>query len=77
MLLDFYEDYKCLIVNAHHELILIRTRNAYNCLGNPVTESEIELFKVQWMPHIALNEVKLSMLRVLESGRYLRMSFRS
>ena len=30
------------------------------------------------MPHVALNEVnKLSMLRALESGHYLSMSFRS
>ena len=80
MLLGFCEDYKRLIVNARHELILIRARNDNNCLvGNPVTESEVELFKVQWrMPHVALNEVnKLSMLRALESGHYLSMSFRS
>ncbi|KAG5322118.1 MOS1T transposase, partial [Pseudoatta argentina] len=79
MLLGFCEDYKRLIVNARHELILIRARNN-NCLvRNPVTESEVELFKVQWrMPHVALNEVnKLSMLRALESGHYLSMSFRS
>ncbi|KYN18876.1 hypothetical protein ALC57_08806 [Trachymyrmex cornetzi] len=78
MLLGFCEDYKRLIVNARHELILIRARNDNNCLvGNPVTE--IELFKVQWrMPHVALNEInKLSMLLTLESGRYLSMSFRS
>jgi len=74
MLLGFCEDYKRLIVNARHELILIRARNDNNCLvensvENPVTESEVELFKVQWrMPHVALNEVnKLSMLRTLES----------
>jgi len=59
MLLGFCEYYKRL------ELSLIQARNNYNCLvGNPVTESEVELFKVQWrMPHVALNEVnKLSML---------------
>jgi len=43
-----------------------------------VTESEIELFKVQWRtPHIALNKInKLSMLRALESS-CLSMNFRS
>ncbi|XP_018376373.1 PREDICTED: uncharacterized protein LOC108769728 [Trachymyrmex cornetzi] len=48
-------------------------------VGDPATEPTLELFKVQWrMPHVALNEVnKLSMLRALESGRYLSMSFRS
>ncbi|KYM95359.1 hypothetical protein ALC62_13999 [Cyphomyrmex costatus] len=80
MLLGFCEDYKRVIVNARHELILIRARNDNNCiLGNSATEPEVELIKVQWrMPHVMLNEItKLSMLRALESGRYLSMSFRS
>ena len=69
MLLSFCEDYKRVIVNARHELILIWVRNDYNLLvSNPATEPEIELFKVQWrMPYVALNEIiKLSMLRTLE-----------
>ena len=80
MLLGFCEDYKCVIVNARHELLLIRSRKDYNCLvGNPVTEPEIKLFKVQWrMPHVALKEInKLSILRALENGRYLNINFRS
>ncbi|XP_070525278.1 uncharacterized protein [Cardiocondyla obscurior] len=42
-------------------------------------ESEIELHKIQWrMSHVILNEInKLSMLRTLDSGRYLSMTFRS
>jgi len=79
-LLGFCEDYKRVVVNSCHELILIRARSDNNCLvGNPTTEPEIDLLKVQWrMPHVILNEVnKLSLLRALESGRYLSMSFRS
>jgi len=35
MLLSFCEDYKRVVVNARHELILIQSRNDYNCLvGN-------------------------------------------
>lgn len=80
LLLGFCEDYKRVVVNARHELILIRARNDNNSIkGDSKTEPEIELFKVQWrMPHIMLNEVnKLSLLQTLESGRYLSMSFRS
>ncbi|XP_036142905.1 uncharacterized protein LOC118645602 [Monomorium pharaonis] len=80
MLLGFCEDYSCVVINARHELILIRARNDNNCLvGEPAREPEIELFKVQWrMPHVLLNEInKLSMLRALESGQYLSMAFRS
>ncbi|XP_011877608.1 PREDICTED: uncharacterized protein LOC105567377, partial [Vollenhovia emeryi] len=80
MLLGFCEDYKRVVINARHELILIRSRNDTNCLFGAVTlEPQLEIFKIQWrMPHVLLNEVnKLSMLRTLESGRYLNMCFRS
>ncbi|XP_070166159.1 uncharacterized protein [Polyergus mexicanus] len=78
ILLGFCEDYKRVVINARHELILIRSRNNNNCIiGNASTEADIELFKIQWhMPHVILSEVnKLSLLRALESGRYLNMSF--
>ncbi|XP_036150671.1 uncharacterized protein LOC118648463 [Monomorium pharaonis] len=80
MLLGFCEDYRRVVINARHELILIRARNDNNCLmGSSELEPKIELLKVQWrMPHVLLNEInKLSMLRALESGRYLSMAFRS
>ncbi|KYN18664.1 hypothetical protein ALC57_09023 [Trachymyrmex cornetzi] len=76
MLFDFC-DYKRVIIKARHELILIRARYDNNCIvGDPVTEPTIELFKIQWrIPHVMLNDVsKLSMLRTLESGRYLCMT---
>ncbi|XP_018393221.1 PREDICTED: uncharacterized protein LOC108772226 [Cyphomyrmex costatus] len=80
MLFGFCEDYKRVVINARHELILIRARNDTNCVKeDPAAEPKLELFKIQWrMPHVTLNEVnKLSMLRILENGRYLSMSFRS
>ncbi|XP_070170836.1 uncharacterized protein [Polyergus mexicanus] len=80
MLLGFCEDYRRVVINARHKLILIRSRNDNNCLiGNLVLEPVIDIFKIQWrMPHVVLNEInKLSMLRALESGQYLSMGFRS
>ncbi|XP_018402809.1 PREDICTED: uncharacterized protein LOC108779802 [Cyphomyrmex costatus] len=80
VLLGFCEDYRRVVINARHELILIRARNDVNCLlGNWTVEPKLELFKIQWrMPHVVLSEInKLSMLRALESGRYLSMPFRS
>ncbi|XP_011872097.1 PREDICTED: uncharacterized protein LOC105564382 [Vollenhovia emeryi] len=79
-LLGFCEDYKRVVINARHKLILIRSRNDTNCLFGAVTlEPQLEIFKIQWrMPHVLLNKVnKLSMLLTLESGRYLNMCFRS
>jgi len=79
-LLGFCEDYKRVVINACYELILIRSRNDNNCLtGDPATELTLELFKIQWrMPHVLLSKInKLSMLRALDTGRYLSMVFRS
>jgi len=80
ILLGFCEDYKRVVINARHELILIRARNDNNCLTeDPAIEPMLELFKVQWrIPHVLLSEInKLSMLCALESGRYLSIAFRS
>ncbi|XP_071642950.1 uncharacterized protein [Temnothorax longispinosus] len=79
LLLGFCEDYKRVVINARHELILIRARNNNSLEGSLALESTIKILKIQWrMPHVVLNEIKkLSMLRALEDGRYLSMDFRS
>ncbi|XP_077260891.1 uncharacterized protein LOC143896749 [Temnothorax americanus] len=72
LLLGFCEDYIRVVVNARHELILIRARSDNNCIvGNPATEPEIELFKIQWrMPHVTLNEAVKTATQ-LEKLRYV------
>ncbi|XP_077259736.1 uncharacterized protein LOC143896062 [Temnothorax americanus] len=80
LLLGFCKDYKRVVINARHELILIQSRTDNNCLmGSLALEPTVKLLKIQWrMPHVVLSEVnKLSMLRTLENGRYLSMGFRS
>ncbi|XP_014476946.1 PREDICTED: uncharacterized protein LOC106745654 [Dinoponera quadriceps] len=83
MFLDFCEDYKRIVINARHELVLIRTRNDVDSIiAQPTSKNpKLTLLKVQWrMPHVVLNDLnKLSLLRTLrtESGRYLSMTFRS
>lgn len=81
MLLGFCEDYKRIVINARHELVLIRSRidtNSLYCTSN-LLKPKIDLLKVQWkMPHVTLEELnKLSILHILESGRAINMSFRS
>jgi len=57
-LLGFCEDYKCVVVNARHELILIRAHSDNNCLVRNPMEPEIDLLKMQWrMPYVMLNKV--------------------
>jgi len=47
MLLGFCEDYRRIVINARHELILIRSHNDNNCLiDDPRREPETILFKV-------------------------------
>ncbi|XP_077256500.1 uncharacterized protein LOC143894232 [Temnothorax americanus] len=80
LLLRFCEDYKRVVINARHELILIQSRNDNNSLvGSLALEPTIRILKIQWrMPHVVLNKInKLSMLRALEDGPYLSMDFRS
>ncbi|XP_066596499.1 uncharacterized protein [Prorops nasuta] len=81
MLLGFCEDYKRIIINARHELILIRARNDINSIfsSNKFTDSRIELYRVQWrIPHMTLNEfTKLQFLRIIEQNKNLTMAFRS
>ncbi|KYN05254.1 PREDICTED: uncharacterized protein LOC108771852 [Cyphomyrmex costatus] len=80
ILLGFCEDYKRIVINARHELVLIRARNDNNCvIASNADDYTFTLSKVQWkMPHVVLNNVnKLSLLRTLENGRYLSMGFRS
>ncbi|XP_066585606.1 uncharacterized protein [Prorops nasuta] len=81
MLLGFCEDYKRVIINARHELILIRARNDINSIfsSNKFTDSRFELYRVQWrIPHETLNEfTKLQFLRIIEQNKNLTMAFRS
>ncbi|XP_011632428.1 uncharacterized protein LOC105424084 [Pogonomyrmex barbatus] len=78
VLLGFCEDYKRIVINARHELILIRAHNDNNCVvAHSNQRPKITLLRIQWrMPHMKLND-KLSLLRTLDSGRYLSMGFRS
>lgn len=53
-ILGFCEDYRIIIANARHELILIRTRNDRNCYKSTPTAQEDVFFqiqKLQWRLH--------------------------
>jgi len=71
VLLRFCKDYKRMVINAHHELILIRARNDNNYLmGEPrIIQSTVAN---------VMSEInKLSMFYALKSERNLSMAFRS
>lgn len=79
MLLGFAEDYKKVILNAKHQLILIRTRSDDNCVLSAADTVEFKIFKLQWrMPHITVaDNDKLSLLKIAESGQPIQISFRN
>ncbi|XP_050452217.1 uncharacterized protein LOC126851924 [Cataglyphis hispanica] len=80
VLLGFCENYKRVMINARHEFILIRAHNDHNCIvSHNSYEPKILFLKIPWrMPHVMLSDInKLALLRILDSGRYLSIAFRS
>ncbi|XP_046744314.1 uncharacterized protein LOC124410188 [Diprion similis] len=75
------EDYKKIVTNARHELIIIRSRTDKNCYktGAAAEDMRLEITKLQWrIPHVMPSDVvKLSLLRILEKNQPIQMCFRS
>lgn len=78
-LLGFAEDYQNIIINAKHELILIRSRNDVNavCGENDIVKFNIN--KIQWrIPHVHVSDSeKLKLLRFIEKRQTVQMVYRS
>lgn len=77
--MGFFEDYKNVIVNMKHELILTRNRNDNNCFFGANNILTITINKVQWrVPVIKLDDsTQLKMLKQIESNESIPMAFRS
>lgn len=80
----FCDDYRKIILNCKHEIILNRSRNSLNCIrgGGAAAASArvtLALTKIQWkMPHITLSDtVKLTMLNYLSKNRKITIQYRS
>lgn len=79
MLLGFAEDYKGVVINSKHEIILTRARNDNNTYSGAETyDAKIQLFKIEWnVPHITVSDVqRLNILGILNSTRDITMSYR-
>ena len=87
MILGFAEDYRKIVVNMKHELVMSRSRTDLNALvqtatagDNPTYEAfKLDLLKIEWlMPYIQLStQYKIRLLRQIERSKSLSMSFRS
>lgn len=80
-ILGFAEDYKKVIINCKHELILLRSNTNYNCLKLNTNEvlQDIELHKIVWrVPHVKVSDrEKINLLKVLEKDRAIQLAFRN
>lgn len=78
-ILGFAEDYKKIVVNAKHELILIRSRTDLNAVYSEADECTISISKIIWrIPHVTVaNPEKLSLLEIVASNKAIQMAFRS
>lgn len=78
LFLGFAEFYKKIIVNAKHELVLLRAKNDSG-LFNSALQPKVELMKIQWhVPHVNVNDAeRLELLKILDSNFSIQVPFRS
>ena len=89
MILGFAEDYRKIVVNMKHELILSRSRTDLNAIVQTAAAADaanrgdeafkLEILKLEWlMPYVQLStDNKIRLLRQIEKNRPISMSFRS
>ncbi|XP_044742372.1 uncharacterized protein LOC123304874 [Chrysoperla carnea] len=75
------EDFKKVIINVRHELVLTRARSDANCFLKKAggEDCKINIYKIQWkIPHVTPGDKqKLQLLRYLETSTWLPIGFRS
>lgn len=77
--LGFCDDYRKIIMNAKHELILVRSRKDIQSFMAATESFNLKVTKILWkVPHVTLaDHSKLTMLRYLEKKQTLTVPFRS
>lgn len=75
----FAEDHRNIIMNAKHELILLRSRSDTNCFVGDNDVSSIQINRIQWrIPHVNVSDAeKLKLLRVLEQQHPIHLHYRT
>lgn len=77
--LGFAEDYKKIVLNMKHEIILNRSRNDVNCFLGAHDALTIAIDKIQWrVPHVKVDDyTKLQLLKCIDENKSIHMAFRS
>lgn len=78
-ILGFAEDYRHLMINAKHELVLVRSRFDVNCYTGANNIARITIDKIQWrIPHISVSDAeKLKLMQIVNKKQPIHMYFRS
>lgn len=80
-ILGFAEDYKKIIINCKHELILLRSNTDINSFLMPNGEvlDDLIINKLVWrVPHVKVSDrEKVNLLKILEKDRPLYLAFRN
>ncbi|XP_031639676.1 uncharacterized protein LOC116351683 [Contarinia nasturtii] len=78
-LFGFADDFRRIILNSKHELILVRSRSNVNFYQAATDILRLNVTKIHWkIPHVVLSDrAKLGMLKVLSNNESLQLPFRS
>lgn len=80
-ILGFAEDFKKIVINSRHELILLRSNTNLNAVRLNTGEviDDVLINKIIWrVPHVKVSDKeKISLLKLLEKDRPLQMIFRN
>lgn len=77
-LFGFAEDYKQIVMNAKHELILIRGRDDVNAFVGANNICKFEISKIQWrIPHVYVSDSeKLKLLKMIDRKESIQLNYR-
>lgn len=80
----FCDDYRKIILNAKHELVLNRSRQSLDCTSGGVAATasavlKVVVTKIEWkMPHVTLSDhMKLNMMNYLAKNKKIAIQHRS
>lgn len=80
-IIGFAEDFKKVVINCKHELILLRSNTNLNAvkLNTGEIAEDVQINKIIWrVPHVKVSDKeKISLLKLLEKDRPLQMVFRN
>lgn len=80
-IMGFAEDYKNIIMNCKHELVLLRSNNNMNAVKLNTGDflHDIQINKIVWrVPHVKVSDrEKINLLKYLEKDRPIQLAFRN